>query len=81
MRFKMDFSKLPKCGSLPKKNSSRIHPCKHIALQNGRCYYHQGRPITHGKYAQSTVESKRNSRLFISSMRQSMESLAELVYE
>jgi hypothetical protein len=81
MRFKQDFSKLPKCGSLPKKNSSRTYPCRHIALQNGRCYYHQGRPITHGKYAQSTLQEKRKGRLFISSMRQSLESLTELIYE
>ena len=81
MRFKQDFSKLQKCGAIPKKNSTRIHPCKHIALKNGRCYYHQGRPITHGKYAHATIQEKKQNRKFIASIRTSLENLQELIYE
>jgi len=77
----MDFSKLPKCGSLPKKNSFRTHPCRHIALENGRCYYHQGRPTQHGRYSQATKRENRDKRTFIRSTRKSLESLAELIYD
>ncbi len=81
MRFKQNFSKLPKCGAAPKKNSTRIHPCKHIALKNGRCYYHQGKPIVHGKYAKSTIQEKRTNRKFIASIRTSLDELKESIYE
>lgn len=59
MRFKMDFSKLPKCGAKPKINSVRKHPCKHVALKNGRCYYHQGRPARHGYYSKAGRQAQR----------------------
>lgn len=79
MRFKMDFSKLPKCGSLPKQHSSRAHPCRHIALVNGRCYYHQGRPIKHGKYSETTKKEHKRNRMFINEIRKSLESLAKII--
>jgi len=81
MRFKMNFSNLPKCGAAPKKNSARIHPCKHIALENGRCYYHGGRRPTHGKYTKVTITKKRENKQFIKTAKESLNSLTELVHE
>lgn len=81
MRFRMDFSKLPKCGAQPKKNSCRKHPCRHIALANGRCYYHQGRPATHGYYSQSAREMRKQQKELIKASRTLLSSLEELIDE
>lgn len=81
MRFRMDFSKLPKCGAQPKKNSLRRHPCRHIALENGRCYYHQGRTPKHGYYTQTAYKERILRRQLISSTRESLVSLSELINE
>ncbi|MFA6066443.1 MAG: hypothetical protein WC707_04675 [Candidatus Babeliaceae bacterium] len=81
MRFKMDFSRLPKCGAQPKKNSSRVHPCRHIALKNGRCYYHQGRPLKHGYYSEIACMERSERRQFINSTRTSLLSLNGLINE
>jgi len=49
MRFKMDFSKLARCGAKARSNNKL--PCRHVALSNGRCHYHGGKSIIkHGKY-------------------------------
>lgn len=81
MRFRMDFSKLPKCGSQPKKNSSRTHPCRHIALKNGRCYYHQGRPPVHGSYTKVAYKERALNREYIIATRKSLVSLYKLLNE
>ena len=79
MRFKMDFSALPKCGARPKKNSTRTHPCRHIALANGRCYYHQGRPATHGYYTKTASKVRRQQKEFIKTTRTFLSSLEEII--
>lgn len=79
MRFKMDFSKLPKCGAHPKKNSSRTHPCRHIALENGRCYYHQGRRPRHGHYTNKAHKEQLLRRLFIDETRTSLGFLNDMI--
>ena len=75
MRFKMDFSKLPKCGAKPKRNSVRKHPCKHVALKNGRCYYHKGRPARHGYYSKEGRVQRAAMRAYIASARASLGSI------
>lgn len=81
MRFRMDFSKLPKCGAQPKKNSSRKHLCRHVALKNGRCYYHQGRPPMHGYYTKIAYKERTMRRELIITTRKSLVSLRELINE
>lgn len=81
MRFKMDFSKLPKCSANPKMNSSRKHPCRHIALQNGRCYYHSGRPQSHGKYTKKTLVEKNTMKDQINEARHLLVHLKEHIDE
>ena len=72
MRFKMDFSKLPKCGAKPKAKSVRKHPCKHVALRNGRCYYHKGRPIKHGYYSYVNCTQRASMHQFIGAAKKSL---------
>jgi len=81
MRFKMDFSKLPRCGAKPKINSSRTLPCRHVALKdgNGRCYYHSGRPPKHGLYTKKAYNERTKQRRLIDEMRQTSELLKELI--
>ena len=81
MRFKMDFSKLPRCGAKPKANSSRTLPCRHVALKggNGRCYYHAGRPPKHGLYTKKSYNERTASRQLIDEMRQVSRSLKDLI--
>lgn len=81
MRFKMDFSKLPRCGAMPKMNSSRTIPCRHVALKNGsgRCYYHAGRPPIHGLYTKKSYYERTVQRHVINALRQTSESLKELI--
>lgn len=81
MRFKMDFSKLPRCGAKPKANSSRTLPCRHVALKdrNGRCYYHSGRPPEHGLYTKKSYNERTAQRRLINDQRQTSESLKELI--
>lgn len=83
MRFKMDFSQLPKCGAKPKANSSRTLPCRHVALKNGtgRCYYHSGRPPKHGLYTKKSYSERTAQRHLINEMRQTSELLKKLVKE
>ncbi len=81
MRFKMDFSKLPKCGAKPKINSMRKHPCKHVALKNGRCYYHQGRPIKHGYYSYVSRAQRVAVRQFIGTARASLMQVRDIINE
>ena len=81
MRFKMDFSKLPRCGAKPKANSSRILPCRHVALKsgNGRCYYHSGRPPKHGLYTKKSYSERAVQRRVINELRQEVTSLKEFI--
>lgn len=81
MRFKMDFSKLPRCGAMPKTNSSRTIPCRHVALKNGsgRCYYHAGRPPVHGLYTKKSYYERTTQRHVINTLRQTSESLKEFI--
>ena len=81
MRFQMDFSKLPKCGAKPKKGSSRTSPCRHIALQNGRCYYHGGRPIQHGRYSKAAKNERAQNRNLINQAKQVLRALEDHVNE
>lgn len=77
MRFKMDFSKLPRCGAKPKAQSSRTLPCRHVALKNGngRCYYHAGRPAKHGTYTKKSYAERTAQRRVIDDLRQTTKSL------
>lgn len=79
MRFKMDFSKLPRCGASPKEKSSRTLPCRHVALKNGngRCYYHAGRPPKHGTYTKKSYNQRTVQRGLINNLRQTAASLKE----
>jgi len=79
----MDFSKLPRCGAKPKANSSRILPCRHVALKNGngRCYYHSGRPPKNGLYTKGAYAERTAQRRIINGLRQTSESLKELIKE
>ena len=81
MRFKMDFSKLPRCGSKPKVNSSRTLPCRHVALKNGngRCYYHAGRPPKHGLYTKKSYNERTTQRRLINDLRQTTKELKEFI--
>ena len=81
MRFKMDFSKLARCGAEPKLNSSRVLPCRHVALKNGngRCYYHSGRPIKNGLYTKKAYIERTDQRRIINELRQTSESLREFI--
>lgn len=81
MRFKMDFSKLPRCGAKPKLNSTRILPCRHVALKNGngRCYYHSGRPSKNGLYTKKAYAERTVQRCLINEMRKTSESLKKLI--
>ena len=81
MRFKMDFSKLPRCGAKPKANSSRILPCRHVALKdgNGRCHYHSGRPPKNELYTNKACAERSAQRQVINGMRRTSESLKELI--
>jgi hypothetical protein len=81
MRFKMDFSKLPKCGAKPKARSLRTHPCRHVALENGRCYYHNGRKPKHGNYTKKTKAERIERRYMIDVMKQSLTSLHKVIHE
>lgn len=79
MRFKMDFSKLPKCGAKPKANSVRKHPCKHVALKNGRCYYHQGRPARHGYYSKEGQVQRAAIHAYIASAQTSLANIRSTI--
>ncbi|MCX5922140.1 MAG: hypothetical protein NTX86_02330 [Candidatus Dependentiae bacterium] len=81
MRFRMDFSKLPRCGAKPKVNSARTLPCRHVALKNGngRCYYHAGRPLKHGLYTKKSYNERTVQRCLINDLRHTAESLKEFI--
>ena len=78
MRFKMDFSKLPRCGAKARSNFNL--PCRHVALANGRCHYHGGKvPIKHGRYTKAAQAERTKQRLSIDEMRQSTLSLDSII--
>lgn len=80
MRFRMDFSKLPRCGAKARSNSG--NPCRHVALKNGRCHYHGGKALTkHGHYLRASKIERSRRRAFISEMRQSIRLFGDFINE
>ncbi len=78
MRFKMDFKSLPRCGAKAKSNFGL--PCRHVAMKNGRCYYHGGStPIKHGRYSKAAQANRTQQRSIINEMRQASVALSDLV--
>lgn len=74
MRFKMDFTRLHKCGAKTKSNFG--FPCRHIALKNGKCHYHGGKtPIKTGNYS---LEKKRVRKAQRSMINDAKNVLAEI---
>ena len=68
MRFKMDFSSLPRCGATARSNGGR--PCRQAAMSNGRCYYHGGSsPIKNGMYTKMAKAQRKKQRILIDKTR------------
>ncbi len=78
----MDFSILPKCNAKPKLKSTRTHPCRHIALENGRCYYHGGKNKTkHGLFTKTAKIERTNRRFMIDETRRLLKDLGDFINE
>jgi hypothetical protein len=74
----MDFKSLPRCGAKAKSNFGL--PCRHVAMKNGRCYYHGGStPIKHGRYTKAAAAKRTQQRSLINEMRQASAALSDLV--
>lgn len=72
----MSIKHSPKCGAKAKSRDGK--PCLHVALANGRCYYHGGRctgprtiagkqkckevNIRHGYYSKEAMEERKAFR-------------------
>lgn len=77
MRFRMDFSKLPKCNAKTKHGK---HPCRHIALANNRCHYHGGKtPVKHGAYTRKSEKELAESRDLMKSLKQENKEMKDLI--
>ncbi len=80
MRFRMNFAKLARCGAKARSNDGL--PCRHVALDNGRCHYHGGKNrIKHGYYMKKTKMQKTKQRCAIREIRQVLYNLKKLIDE
>lgn len=80
MRFRMNFAKLARCGAKARSNDGL--PCRHVALDNGRCHYHGGKNrIKHGHYTKETKNQRIRQRCIIREAREVLYSLKKLINE
>lgn len=71
---------LPRCGAKARSNDGK--PCRQIAMENGRCYWHGGvTKIKHGRETKMAHAERTRQRLMINAMRDAVTSLEILVDE
>lgn len=79
MRFKMDFSRLPKCGARTKSSGE---PCRHPALSNGRCHYHGGKSkMKHGNDTKQAKAMRHSNKEFIRKVQDDVSKIHRLIQE
>ena len=86
----MTYRQLPRCGAYAR---SADRPCRHVALANGRCYYHGGKSagprtakgkmlckqarVTHGKYTKEKITERKEFRGQLKEMRLALNEIIE----
>lgn len=88
----MTYRQLPRCGAYAR---SADRPCRHVALANGRCYYHGGKStgpktpqgkavckktkMKHGKYTKEKIEERQRFRNEFKKMQSTLEEIIEKI--
>jgi hypothetical protein len=69
MAFRMDFSKLARCGAKARSNGGK--PCRQATMSNGKCHWHGGKAhIKHGSYTHETKMIRTWQRTLLRDSRQ-----------
>lgn len=88
--YVLTYHKLPRCGAYAR---SADRPCRHVALANGRCYYHGGKStgpktprgraickknkMTHGRYTKENIEERKAFRNNLKEIKVTLNKLLE----